>query len=137
MGRGGRFPLLPSSSPSMLILFVQRPGLIYPRTFTILPSATSTTPFLHIRIWQYGNYYKVLIAPDCSLILKHSFILSLVDHFTWRQSFPSLPFNLEFNVHPSLYADVNGFLNPSIITGEHYHPDLLFLIQSKCLHVLE
>ena len=36
-----------------------------------------------------------------------------------------------------LYADVNGFLNPSIITGENYRPDLLFLIQSKCLYVLE
>ena len=36
-----------------------------------------------------------------------------------------------------LYADVNGFLNPSIITGENYRPDLLFLIQSKCLYVVE
>ena len=41
------------------------------------------------------------------------------------------------NVHSSLYADVNGFLNPSIITGENYRPDRLFLIQSKCLYVLE
>ena len=41
------------------------------------------------------------------------------------------------NVQSSLYADVNGFLNPSIITGENYRPDLLFLIQSKCLYVLE
>ena len=41
------------------------------------------------------------------------------------------------NVHSSLYADVNGFLNPSIITGESYRPDLLYLIQSKCLYVLE
>ena len=31
----------------------------------------------------------------------------------------------------------NGFLNPSIITGDNYRPDLLFLIQSKCLYVLE
>ena len=44
---------------------------------------------------------------------------------------------LVINVHSSLYADVNGFLNPSIITGENYCPDLLFLIQSKCLYVLE
>ena len=36
-----------------------------------------------------------------------------------------------------LYADVNGFLNPSIITGENYRPDLLFLIQSKCLYLAE
>ena len=34
-------------------------------------------------------------------------------------------------------ADFNGFLNPSIINGESYRPDLLFLIQSKCPYVLE
>ena len=34
------------------------------------------------------------------------------------------------NVHSSLYAGVNGFLNPSIIAGENYRPDFLFLIQS-------
>ena len=32
------------------------------------------------------------------------------------------------NVHSSLYADVNGVLNPSIITNENYRPDLLFPI---------
>ena len=37
------------------------------------------------------------------------------------------------NVHSSLYADVNGFLNPSIITNENYRPDLLVLIQSNCV----
>ena len=41
------------------------------------------------------------------------------------------------NVRSSLYADGKGFLNPSIITGENYGPELLFLIQSKCLNVLE
>ena len=40
-------------------------------------------------------------------------------------------------VFSSLYADVNGFLNPSIITGENYRPDLLFLIESKCLYFLQ
>ena len=40
------------------------------------------------------------------------------------------------NVHSSLYANVNGFLNCSIITAEN-GPDLLSLIQSKCLYVLE
>ena len=48
---------------SVLLLFGQRPSLIYPRTFTILPSATSTTPSLHVRIWQDGDYHSVLIAP--------------------------------------------------------------------------
>ena len=39
------------------------------RTFTILPFATSTSPLLHVRIWQDGDYHKVL---------NHSSILSLV-----------------------------------------------------------
>ena len=41
------------------------------------------------------------------------------------------------NVHSSHYAHVNGFLNASIITCENYCPDLLFLIRSMCLYVLE
>ena len=34
-------------------------------------------PSLHVRIWQDGDYHKVLIAPFV-LILNHSFMLSLV-----------------------------------------------------------
>ena len=63
------------------ILFGQRPSLIYPRTFTNLPSATSTTPSLQVRICQGGDYHKVLIAPF-ALILNHSFMLSLVVNST-------------------------------------------------------
>ena len=40
------------------------------------------------------------------------------------------------NVDSSLYTNVNGFLNRSIITAEN-RPDLLSLIQSKCLYVPE
>ena len=40
------------------------------------------------------------------------------------------------NVHSSLYADVNGFLNPSMIAGENCRPDLLFQIQPKCLYTV-
>ena len=70
--------------------------------FTILPSATSTTPSLHVRIWQDGDYHKVLIAPFV-LTLNHSFMLSLVVNSTLialpgdtTQSLTSLPshFNL-------------------------------------------
>ena len=37
----------------------------------------------------------------------------------------------------TLYADVNGFPSPSIITGDNYLKDLLFLIESKYLYILE
>ena len=120
----------------------QRSSLIYPRTFTILPSTTLTTPSLHVRIWQDGDY------PDCSFCLNPESLLHVVagcqqylDRFTWRNdstlNFIAKSLQPVINVHSSLYADVNGFLNPSIITGENYRPDLLFLIQSKCLYVLE
>ena len=32
---------------------------------------------------------------------------------------------------------MNGYSSPSIITGDTFRPDLLFLIHSKCLYVLE
>ena len=40
----------------------------------ILPSATSTTPLPHVRIWQDGAYHKVLIAP-VALILNLSLLV--------------------------------------------------------------
>ena len=64
-----------------------------------------------------------------------------LDRFTWRHgsilNFIDKSLQPVINFHSSLYADVNGFLNPSRITGENYRPDILFLIQSKCLYVLE
>ena len=87
-------------------------------------------------------------SPDCSFCLNPESLLHVVagcqqylDRFTWRHdsilNFIAKSLQPVINVDSSLYADVNGFLNPSIITGENYRPDLLFLIQSKCLYVLE
>ena len=87
-------------------------------------------------------------SPDCSFCLNLESLLHVVagcqqylDRFTWRHdsilNFIAKSLQPVINVHSSLYADVNGFLNPSITTGENYRPDLLFLIQSKCLYVLE
>ena len=110
-----------------------------------LPSATSTTPFPHVRIWQDEDYHKVLIAP---FFLNPKSLLRIVagpqhylDRFVWRHdsilNFIARSLQPAIDVHSSLYADVNGFLNPSIITGGNYRPDFLFLFQSKCLYVLE
>ena len=87
-------------------------------------------------------------SPDCSFFLNPESLLHVVagcqqylDRFTWRHDsiLNSVAKSLQpvINVDSSLYADVNGFLNPSIITAENYRPDLLFLIQSKCLYVIE
>ena len=37
----------------------------------------------------------------------------------------------------ALYSTLMCFLSPSIITGDNYRPVLLFLIHSKCLHILK
>ena len=88
-------------------------------------------------------------SPDCSFCLNPESLLHVVascqqylDRFTWRHdsilNFIAKSLQPVINVHSSLYADVNGFLNPSIVTGENYGPDLFFLIQSGCLYyVLE
>ena len=87
-------------------------------------------------------------SPDCSFCLNPESLLLVVagcqqylDRFTWRHdlilNFIAKSLQPVINVYSSLYADVNGFLNPSIITGENYRPDRLFLIQSKSLYVLE
>ena len=64
-----------------------------------------------------------------------------LDRFTWRHdsilNFIARSLQPVINVHSSLYANVNGFLNPSIITAENYRPERLFLIQSKWLYVVE
>ena len=87
-------------------------------------------------------------SPDCSFRLNPESLLLVVagceqylDRVTWRHdsilSFIAKSLQPIINVHSSLYADINGFLNPSMTTGENYRPDLLFLIQSKGLYVLE
>lgn len=36
-----------------------------------------------------------------------------------------------------MLMSMDGFLSPSITTGDNYRPDLLFLMQSKSLYILE
>ena len=88
----------------------------------------------------------IITKSDCSFCLNPESLIvagcqQYLDRFTWRHdsnlNFIAKSLQPVINVHSSLYADVNGFLNPSIITGENYRPDLLFLIHSKCLYVLE
>ena len=98
----------------------------------ILQSATSTTPLPHVRIWQDGDFHKVLITPF-ALILNLSFAgcQQYLDRFTCRHdsilNFIAKSLQQVINVHSSLYVYVNGFLNPSIMTGGNYRPDILFL----------
>ena len=69
---------------------------------------------------------------------------STYDCFTWRHNsilnFIANSLQPVINLHSTLYADVNGFLNPSIVTGENLLSRSSFpnnIIQFKCLYVLE
>ena len=66
-------------------------------------------------------------SPDCSFCLNPESLLHFVagcqqylDRFTWKHdsilNFTAKSLQPVTNVHSSLYADVNGFLNPLIIT---------------------
>ena len=37
----------------------------------------------------------------------------------------------------NLYVGLPGFLNPSIVTGDKYLPDLLLTTKDNCLYILE
>ena len=74
----------------------------------------------------------IIIIVIIIIIIAHSLLhvvagfQQYLDHFTWRHdsilNFIAKSLQPVVNVHSSLYADVNGFLNPLIITGENYCP---------------
>ena len=121
---------------------VKRIELLYMRDTNILLLLPSSLLFKNMARWGLSQ------SPDCSFCLNPESLFHVVgvcqqhlDRFTWRHdsilNFIAKSLQPVINVHSSLYNNVNGFLNPSIITGENYRPNLLFLIQSKCLYVLE
>ena len=97
-----------------------------------------TYVLLLLLLYYYYYYYYVVVVV---VVVVVAGCQQYLDHFTLRHdsilNFIAKSLQPVINVHSSLYADVKGFLNPSIITGENYGPELPFLIQSKCLNVLE
>ena len=42
------------------------------------------------------------------------------------------------SLQPSkLYVDLPGYLSPSILTGESLRPDMILIIEDKCLYIIE
>jgi hypothetical protein len=74
-------------------------------------------------------------TSDCS------FCSSNLDEgrFTWRHdsvlNFLASTFIAVQN--STLYADIPGFKNPSVITGDSLRPDLLLVTENRCLYILE
>ncbi len=88
-------------------------------------------------------------SPDCSFCLKPESLLHVVagcqhylERFTWRHdsvvNFIATSLQPIIDSRSSLYADVNGYTSPSVVTGDSYRPDLLVHLQaSDCLYVIE
>ena len=92
------------------------------------------------------NLHKWGLSPtsDCSFCsqsesLLHCQTYLTQDCFTWRhdsivqfiaKAFQSIP-------NSTLYADVPGFVTPSVSIGSSLRPDLVLHFQNKCLYIVE
>ena len=59
--------------------------------------------------------------------------------YTWRH-YSILDFianTLKTVNNCEIFADLNGFKNPTIVTGDAYRPDLLLKTTDKCLYIVE
>lgn len=96
------------------------------------------------------NLVKWGISPtsDCSFCLQPETLLHVIagcqtylneGRFTWRHdsvlNFIASSLNSVQNY--SLYADIPGYISPSVLTGDRLRPDLLVTIENKCIYILE
>ncbi len=85
-------------------------------------------------------------STECSFCLNPESLLHVVagcnsylNRFSWRHD-SVLNFIANFlrpMIFNNLYADIPGFLSPSIVTGDKYRPDLLLTTKDICLYILE
>ena len=85
-------------------------------------------------------------STECSFCLNPESLLHVVagcnsylNRFSWRHD-SVLNFIANFlrpMIFNNLYVDIPGFLNPSIVTGDKYRPDLLLTTKDNCLYILE
>lgn len=97
------------------------------------------------------NLLKWGISPtsDCSFCLEPETLLHVVNgcktylnegRFTWRHDsvLNFIATSLKSVQHYiNLYADLPGFISPSVITGDKLRPDLLITIENKYIYILE
>ena len=59
--------------------------------------------------------------------------------FTWRHDsvLKLIASTLQSVQHCDLYADLPGYVSPSVVTGDKLRPDLLITLENKCIYVLE
>ena len=98
----------------------------------------------HLRNMQYDQYNLWLHQYD--LWLHHETLLHVVagcssylNRFTWRHNsiLNFIANNIPLQNFQNIFADLPGFSNPSIITGDKHRPDLLLTTKDNCLYILE
>ena len=64
---------------------------------------------------------------------------SYLNRFTWRHDsiLNFIANNTPLQNFQNTFADIPGFSNPSIITGDKHRPDLLLTTKDNCLYILE
>ena len=90
--------------------------------------------------------WRLTSSSECSFCLHPESLLHVVagcssylDRFPWRHDsiLQFITNNLLLPHIQKIYADLPSFPNPSAITGDDHHPDLLILIKDNCLYILE
>ena len=74
----------------------------------------------------------IIIVAGCKTYLEQG-------RYTWRHNsiLNFLATSLKAVNESIIYADIPGFLSPSIITGENLRPDLLLRTNNNYLYILE
>ena len=90
--------------------------------------------------------WGIMSTPDCSFCLNPETLLHVVagcqlylPRFTWRHD--SVLYFIAQTLQPSnnstLFVDLPGYNNPSVLTGDTFRPDLLLSFSTDCLYILE
>ena len=91
---------------------------------------------------------RLSTASECSFCKESQSLLHVVagcntylheGRFTWRHDsvLNFIPSTLKCVQNAVLYADLPDCINPCVITGDKLRPDLLLLLNKKCIYILE
>ena len=146
---------LPSQGATITFLLkhsLEKLNGIWSSTQSNLPSNifNFTIKYLNNTLPTRKNLLKWNLSQtsDCEFCLLPETLLHVVagckvyldqGRYTWRHNsaLNFLATSFQAINGSSLYADLPGFLSPSIITGDQLRPDLLLKTKENCLYVLE
>ena len=140
-----KVPFFPSSLTTLFLWplkYGPRFKVTCPRTFTVLLSNILATPLPREKTFLNGTLLSRPIV-HFAICQKHYFILLQAARHTLRplhitrhnSALNFLAQSLKAIPNCSLYADLSGYLSPSIITGDAFRPDLLLVTSDHRLFI--